>query len=499
MAIERYPITFSQPLSRRDVLRGAAGIAAAIGTSTLIGCDGADSADTSINQRGPLATPGQGQRIAIVGGGAGGITAAYFLQGSYAVDLFEARGKLGGHCDSQTISYQGQEITVDLGAQFFHPATHPLYATLLEEVGVYNPDHPETDLTLEAPGSLCLFPVAGGTPLFSSANPLSTPFRAIDFAIYSQLARQAVLQNMSFEITVDQWISLLPVSSTFKNVLLRPWISALIGTTYANAMRSSARSILQTFALAFPASILDGATTFNSKIGLQGNLQRVMDRVPGVQVSLNAPAQALSLEGEGWFVQTPAGRQGPYAAVILNTPPYVGRTLVRPLPWAADIAKQLDVYEYFDSRLLIHTDAAYVHHDRAQWAAYNGGIDGRECEGSVWLGAIHEKLPSGGTVDVFKSWAQHRRVDPTNILLERRFRHPLITRDVIRAARALRPLQGRNGLYMSGQYTTGMDLQEAALYSAMKVAEALAPQSPNLLALKTRLGSRGRTGISYDL
>jgi hypothetical protein len=63
----------------------------------------------------------------------------------------------------------------------------------------------------------------------------------------------------------------------------------------------------------------------------------------------------------------------------------------------------------------------------------------------------------------------------------------------------LRPLQGRKGLYFSGHYTTGMDLQESALYSAMKVAEALAPGSRTLASLKTRLSARGRTGISYDL
>ncbi|HET9902049.1 MAG TPA: hypothetical protein VFR46_13450 [Actinomycetes bacterium] len=103
------------------------------------------------------------------------------------------------------------------------------------------------------------------------------------------------------------------------------------------------------------------------------------------------------------------------------------------------------------------------------------------------------------SVDVFKSWAQRRRTDPKHILLERRFKHPLITRSTIKAARALRPLQGRKGLYFSGQYTTGMDLQESALYSAMQGAEALAPSSRTLASLKTRLSARGRAGISYDL
>ena len=100
---------------------------------------------------------------------------------------------------------------------------------------------------------------------------------------------------------------------------------------------------------------------------------------------------------------------------------------------------------------------------------------------------------------MFKSWATRRRADPEHILLERRFKHPLITRSTIKAARALRPHQGRHGLYFSGHYTTGMDLQESALYSAMQVAEALAPGSRRLASLNARLSARGRAGISYDL
>jgi uncharacterized protein len=99
---------------------------------------------------------------------------------------------------------------------------------------------------------------------------------------------------------------------------------------------------------------------------------------------------------------------------------------------------------------------------------------------------------------VFKSWAERRRADPKHILLERRFKHPLISRSTIQAARALRPLQGRNGLYFSGQYTTGFDSQESAVYSAMNVAESLAPRSQTLASLKTLLAARGLAGISYN-
>jgi predicted NAD/FAD-binding protein len=463
-------------LTRRDALKGAVGLAA-LGVM-------------------PASAAGRA-RVAIIGAGAGGVAAAYFLAGSFDVDLFEARSRIGGHCDSRVIRHRGRRITVDLGAQFFHPDTHPIYVTLLEELGLYDPEHPDADATVQAPASLCIFRTASGAPIFSSSDPLATPLRAGDFAKFTQLARQAVLSEMPWEITVDAWIRSLPVRRDFKQDVLYPWITATIGCARGDAQRTSARAILQTFALAFPANVLEPASTYNSKIGLQGNLQRMLNRSPRAEVHLRSPVQALSRRRGDWFVCTPTGRKGPYRFVVLNAPPHAGRELLRPLPAFADVTELLDEYRYFDSRLLVHTDPVYMPRDRQDWGAYNAGVKRRECEGSAWLGALQEQ--SGAGVRVFKSWAQRRRADPEQILLERRFKHPLIGRSTIKAARALRPHQGRRGLYFSGQYTTGMDLQESAVYSAMQVARALAPDSRKLASLEERLSARGRAGISYDL
>jgi uncharacterized protein len=484
----------TQAFTRRAALSWMAGVSA-----SLLGCGAEPEAAGSSSL--PLNAP----RVAIVGGGAGGLAAAYFLDGVCAVDLFESRSKVGGHADSQTVQYGGQPVVVDLGAQFFHPATHPIYVTMLEELGLYNPDAPNDDQTLEAPGSVCIFPTTGGYPFgtgwprFCSTQPLLTPFRAVDFAIYSQVARQAILGNLSYEVRLDDWINGLPVSRDFKDNLLFPWISALIGATRENANRSSARSILQTFALAFPSDIFAGASTYNSSIGLGGNLDRLLARASGARVQLNAGVQSLSYTNGKWTVTTASGTFGPYDALVMNAPPHTSKGFLSALPWAADLVNLLERYEYFDTRITIHTDAAYIHRDQNFRTVYNAGIDGNLCEGSVWLGGIHGKLPNGSSIDIYKSWTEHRRSAPKNILLQRDFRHPLITPDVIRAARSLATFQGKNSLYFSGQQTTGMDLQEAAVYSAIKVADALAPTSPKLASLRSRLEARGRTGISYDL
>ena len=438
-------------------------------------------------------------RVAIIGAGAGGVAAAHFLAGPLEVDLFEARARVGGHCDSRVIEYHGRRLTVDLGAQFFHPATHPVYVTLLEQIGLYDPGHPHGGDTLVAPASLCIFPSRGGPPIFSSSHPLATLQRSLEFANFAELARHAVLSDLPWETTVRAWVGGLSVSQAFKDAVAYPWLTALIGSPRGDALRASARSILQTFALSFGADIAAGATTYNSTIGLQGNLQRLLHHSAPVRMHLNAAARALLHTRAGWFVVTPAGRHGPYRAVVLNAPPHAGRRLLRPLPAFAQVTALLDRYEYFDSHLVIHTDPAYVERNRTDWAAYNAGIDGRQCEGSVWLGALHPPLAAGATVDVFKSWATRRRARPAHILAQRAFQHPVISSAAIRAARALRAHQGRHGLYFSGQYTTGFDSQESAVYSAMKVAESLAPHSPTLASLKHLLAARGRSGITYEL
>jgi predicted NAD/FAD-binding protein len=487
----------SSSLTRRDVVKVAL---ATLGAGALPAGRGAVAAAASPTGRAGNRRPRSGKhRVAIIGAGAGGVAAAYFLAGTHDVDLLEARSKIGGHCDSHAIDYKGRRVIVDIGAQFFHPDTHPIYVTLLEELGLYDPASPDSGETLEAPASLCIFPTAGGSPVFSSPHALATPQLAIEFAQYAGLARQAVLSNLSWETTVDDWIRSLPVSESFKNEVAYPWTTALIGCPRADALQASARSILQTFALSFPANIAQGATTYNSRIGLQGNLQRLLDRSPTVRVHLGTATRALTRTRAGWFLHTRAGQLGPYRCVVLNAPPRAGRRLLGRLHSFADLAALLDVYQYFDSRLLIHTDPAYMSRERTNWAVYNAGVTGRQCEGSVWYGALHHKLPSGATLDVFKSWAERRHADSKRILLERRFKHPLINRSQIRAARALRPHQGRDGLYFSGQYTTGFDSQESAVYSAMKVAETLAPGSRTLASLKTRLAASGLAGISYDL
>ena len=125
------------------------------------------------------------RRVAIIGAGAGGVAAAYFLADTHDVEVFEARSKIGGHCDSRTVEYRGHRIVVDIGAQFFHPDTHPIYVTLLRELGLYDPAHPAPTRRWMPPrvSASSRRPVARRSS--PPRTPLATPQVAVEFASFT--------------------------------------------------------------------------------------------------------------------------------------------------------------------------------------------------------------------------------------------------------------------------------------------------------------------------
>ena len=77
------------------------------------------------------------RRIAVIGGGISGLTAAHILSRSDEVTLFEADGRLGGHADTHLVDEPGgRQVAVDTGFIVYNERTYPLLTRLFAELGV---------------------------------------------------------------------------------------------------------------------------------------------------------------------------------------------------------------------------------------------------------------------------------------------------------------------------------------------------------------------------
>lgn len=75
-------------------------------------------------------------RIAIIGAGVAGLTAAWRLSGRHDVLLFEREPRLGGHAHTHDVTVAGRTVPVDTGFMVFNDRTYPDFIAMLDALGV---------------------------------------------------------------------------------------------------------------------------------------------------------------------------------------------------------------------------------------------------------------------------------------------------------------------------------------------------------------------------
>ena len=72
-------------------------------------------------------------KIAVVGSGISGLSAAYYLSKKHQVDLFEREDHFGGHSHTIDLCFGSEKISVDIGFIVFNFKTYPNLINFFEE------------------------------------------------------------------------------------------------------------------------------------------------------------------------------------------------------------------------------------------------------------------------------------------------------------------------------------------------------------------------------
>ncbi|MGZ8382416.1 MAG: NAD(P)-binding protein, partial [Nitrospira sp.] len=75
-------------------------------------------------------------KLAIVGTGIAGMTAAHLLHQDHDLTVFEAGAHIGGHTNTVEVEQQGRSYAIDTGFIVFNDWTYPNFIALLDRLGV---------------------------------------------------------------------------------------------------------------------------------------------------------------------------------------------------------------------------------------------------------------------------------------------------------------------------------------------------------------------------
>jgi predicted NAD/FAD-binding protein len=406
-----------------------------------------------------------------------GVALAWLLDGAYDVVLIEARDAIGGNIRSVEVELDGHELVVDMGAQYFHPQSYPVYTALLGHLGLASSTHPfAASITLTSglqtpPRFVSPALPERWWPFFAAWN--SAGVLAFGLGFLAAKAREQL--NQSWDLTLEEWLPTLGLPQEQWEGMLLPFAASLFSGSLDQARGMSARAAMIFVAKALPPNPFDPISYRVLQPGMAEVLSRMIAQCSTVTVLTRSPVQGVWRDvspGGGGFTVSCAHRPPVKVdhLVLASSGPPTARLLAG-LPGTALQMAALNGIEFHHARLALHTDPLYAPQEQYFRSFLNSDVQGAFCEASMWLASVVAGPPEA-TAKLWKSWITHRP-RPMQVLYETEFAHMLPTPATLHAQATLDALQGQDGIWFAGGYLHPYDSQETALLSAVRVALAI--------------------------
>jgi predicted NAD/FAD-binding protein len=410
--------------------------------------------------------PSSRLRVAIVGGGVSGLATAWLLQEHHDVTLYEGTPFLGGHARSIAVESGSAQVFVETGFKYFFDETYPTLVAFARQLGLtLRRCKPSINIARAGRSLLVLPPRSLGqvARLFFSAGSLREALAFRRFLVDGH----ALVDARDWGPTLRQYAGSRPAIAAIAESFLYPLIASSWGAPLDVMPDFPAYDVLKVLL----GGKSGGLGFYEFEGGSSTYVAALARQLGEARLRLGTAVQALARDGDrdGWRISDTAGQIDGFDRVVVATGAPQAHALLRTDPAASRHADVVGRFRHFDTRIVIHRDPSWMPPTRADWCTFNHRVEGRHAWSTEWSG-WREREP------VFRTWMPPGRPLPAGVVHDQSFQHLVMTAHSLALQRQVAELQGREGLYLAGMYTTDVDDHESALLSAAAVAKMLAPE-----------------------
>ena len=370
-------------------------------------------------------------RIAIVGTGIAGNTAAYKLGKEHEITVYEASSYVGGHTNTIDVSEGDRTIAVDTGFIVFNDRTYPKFIELLDEIGQESQPSLMSFSVSSGDGRL-EYNGAGLNALFAQRRNILRPpfFRMIRDILRFNREAMATLPFEAESQTVGRYLLSHGYSREFMDDYLVPM---------AAAIWSAEPVAIHDMPLQFLVRFFDNHGLLQLKdrpvwrVIKGGSREYVKKLVAGHRdrIRLDTPVKAVIRHESGVeIVSDRFGREW-YDAVFLACHSDQALALLD-APMAVE-REVLGAIRFQDNEAVLHTDASVLPTRRRAWAAWNYHIPENQ-HGQV---AVTYNMNMLQSIDCDKQYCvtlnNDRRIDPSKVIRRIQYQHPVYSREAVAA------------------------------------------------------------------
>lgn len=413
-----------------------------------------------------------GSRVAIVGSGIAGLTAAYRLHPHVEVSVFEQNDWIGGHTHTVDVELEGIKYAVDTGFIVFNEWTYPRFLNLLNEIGL---THQDTDMSFSVMSETTGIEYAGTnlSTLFAQRSRLfSLTYHRflLDIVKFNKTAINDLTEDcIDSSLTLRDYLATMSFSELFHSHYLLPMAAAIWSSDLGDVSQMPALFFIRFFKNHGLLSVTDRPQWYTLPGG-SGSYVEPLTRSFRHAIHLQTPVRSVRQTDTGVEVFLDHGIET-FDAVVLASHSDQSYKLVDDSE--TQLKSVLGGIPYGENEVILHTDHSQMPTNQRAWASWNFQIQHQpQGVGAIVTYDMNRLQKLQGQHQFFVTLNNTQRIDSSKILGQWTYAHPQFGPESLNIQGQIESVNRHSRITVAGAWCRN-GFHEDGVVSGEKAAQAV--------------------------